>query len=78
MQQSAGGHQKSGAAVKTMESASGFKTGSSRGVQRRKREKRRVQRLREHREGRHSSGCDAPWRAGARRGSVGVREKERA
>ena len=30
------------------------------GVQRRKREKRRVQRLREHRGGRDSSGCDAP------------------
>ena len=59
-QQGAGGHQKSGAAVKKTESATGFRTGSGRGAQRRKRERRRGQRLREHREGRQSSGCDAP------------------
>ena len=59
-QQGDGGHQKSGAAVKETEFAPGIGTGSGRGVQRRKRGRQLVRHQREHREGRHSSGFDAP------------------
>ena len=46
--------------MKKTESAPGFRTGSSKGIERPKRERQQVQRLREQREGRHGSGCEAP------------------